>query len=177
MAQQAAQPLRLAQEVGQRKLEHKVGQAGRGELASREESRPGRTVLVFGGRVMRASGARSINIEELGEQGWDHEQGAVVGEERVQKVGPVGEKAEAVEPAILLKQDQSNSHLTMGFWVMRVKTRADIDQIKNSVGFLHDDPCSQLRSASMPGLGTHRAPEAASTRRTQCWSIPTSMRK
>lgn len=57
MAHQAAQPLRLAQEVRQRKLEHKVGQARGGELASREEARPGRAVVVFRRRVMRATKA------------------------------------------------------------------------------------------------------------------------
>lgn len=52
MAQQAAQPLRLTQKIGQRKLEHKVRQGRSGELAAREEPRPG-DVMVFR-RVARA---------------------------------------------------------------------------------------------------------------------------
>lgn len=54
MTQQASQPLRLAQKVGQCKLEHKVRQARGGKLAAREESRPGGAVMVFRRRVVRA---------------------------------------------------------------------------------------------------------------------------
>jgi len=82
----------LTEEIGDSKLKYKVGKARRG-LSGKETGWLGLVVFVQ---------ARSVNVEELGEEGRDSKQGSVVCEKWLQEVGPIGQKVQGREPSLTM---------------------------------------------------------------------------